>query len=363
MTGKMKEKITTSQATMAIASFIISDGFIVTARSGAQAVGTPDVWISLFGGGLVCMFLGVLEAKMSARFPGKTYFQYAPLIVGRWVGFLCSLLFIVYFLWLAAHELRIQAEFMQHFLLNRTPISIMMMAYLGVGLYLITGGINPLVRIQELLFPFTIVVIVVVFALSLKDISLDNLRPVLSEGIFPVMKGMTTTPFAYLGFETILLLTAFMEKTDKAVKSVFISLLLSTILYVLNGVLLVGVLTEKEVMTLTWPLMEFTRGIEIPGGFFENFEVLFFIIWLIRFFSTFTLAYYFGSLGLSQLFRLKITYFIYALAPIVFYIGLRPKNIDEVFQRAKYIGIYGVVFAGLLPILLYAVACVRRSRA
>ncbi|RNB90420.1 hypothetical protein EDM56_07875 [Brevibacillus fluminis] len=355
MNAVTKEKITSSQVTIAVASFIISDGFIVTAKSAAETVGTPDVWLSLLAGGILCLLLAYLQAKLSQAYPEKTYFEYSQHIAGKAIGYVCSFLFIIYLIMITGHELRSQAEFIRHNLLDETPIEVTMAAFLLIGVYLILGGINPLVRMQELLFPFTIIVILLVFVFGMKDFHLYYLRPVLSEGIGPVLRGIKTTPFAYLGFETILILTAFMAEPQKAVRTVVSGLTISIVLYVLNGAILVGVLTEREVMTLTWPLMEFTRSIEFPGGFFENFEILFFIIWLIRFFSTFALAYYFGCLGISQLFNLRIEYIVLAMIPLIFWIGISGKDIDAVFAFAENLGYYGIIVSGIVPVLLYVI--------
>jgi spore germination protein len=46
-------------------------------------------------------------------------------------------------------------------------------------------------------------------------------------------------------------------------------------------------LTLNEVITLTWPTMEFVKQIEFPGAFFEHFEIFFITIWLLNMFTTF----------------------------------------------------------------------------
>ncbi|MCP3772973.1 spore germination protein [Paenibacillus sp. MZ04-78.2] len=357
-----QEQISTSQTALSISSYIIAEGFIVMPRFAAMELGTPDVWLAMLLGGMICLIAGGVGAKLSQRFPGLTFFQYTGLIVGKPVGWLISLVMIAYFVGTAALELRIQAEVMNHYLLNQTPIQAMMIAFMAVGLYLVMGGVNPTVRLMELFLPITIIAIVIVFIVASKNVDLNNLRPVLSEGISPVIKVIKTTALPYSGFEIILLLTAFMNKPQNAVKAVAVGISIPLLLYVANAVVVIGTFGIDEVTTLTWPTMELARSIEFPGGFFENFEAIFFVVWVIEFFTTYVLPSYFASLGLSQLLNKKIVYFHFGLLPVIYWLAISPPDINAVFQLGDRVGMTAIFIAGVIPCVLFLIALARRRK-
>ena len=171
-----------------------------------------------------------------------------------------------------------------------------------IGLYLIIGGINTLARLFEIIFPITIVIFLLVAFLSLGIFEIDNLRPVLGLGISPMLKGIKTTVLAFLGSEIILLLVAFMQKPDKAVKVVLIGVSIPLLFYVITVVMVIGALSIDGVVMSTWPTLELMRSFEIPGLIFERFESFSLVIWIMQIFTTFTITYY-AALGMAQLFK------------------------------------------------------------
>ncbi|MGR5865171.1 GerAB/ArcD/ProY family transporter [Bacillus cereus] len=119
--NQMMKKISTSQVTITISTALIADGFIVSSRSIAQHMQTPDVWISFFLGGLVSLVCGYCCAKLTQYYPGQTIFQYVQYLLGKPIGTCIGLLYVIWYIMVAAYQIRILGEFAQQFLLNRTP--------------------------------------------------------------------------------------------------------------------------------------------------------------------------------------------------------------------------------------------------
>ncbi len=80
------DKITTSQALVILVNYILATGILTLPRTSVEQVKTPDVWISVFLGGLIAMIVGVIIVKLSQQFPEKTFYQYSQDIVGKWMG-------------------------------------------------------------------------------------------------------------------------------------------------------------------------------------------------------------------------------------------------------------------------------------
>ncbi|MGR5970110.1 GerAB/ArcD/ProY family transporter [Bacillus paranthracis] len=160
--NRITKKISTSQVAIAISTALIADGFIVSSRSIAQNMQTPDIWISFFLGGLISLVFGYCCAKLAQYYPRQTIFQYSQFLLGKPIGMCIGLLYVIWYTMVAAYQIRILGEFTQQFLLNRTPLFIVMCLPILVGSYLLQSGIQPVVRFFQLFFPPTILVILII---------------------------------------------------------------------------------------------------------------------------------------------------------------------------------------------------------
>ncbi|MCT4621613.1 MAG: spore germination protein [Marinisporobacter sp.] len=360
MITNLKDKISTGQVTITVVSMIIGVGILTIPRTAADVIGTTDVWIAIILGGFVAMGASFIIVKLSERFPQKTFYQYSQVIVGRFLGWILSLLLILYFIFFSGYEVRILAELVRVYLLDKTPIEVIIISFMGVGTYLVVGGINPMVRLFEFYFPIIALMFLTFIGLSFKNFEIDNLRPVLSQGMMPVMKGLKTTILSYLGFESMLILPAFMKYPNRAMKAVLVGIAIPTFFYFIMIVVVIGVLTVEEVKILTWPTASLAMEIDIPGGFLERFEVIFIFLWVLAIYTTFVATYYFASLGLRQLFKKDNHLFIYGLLPIIYIVAIIPPNTNVTFQMGDVISYMGVLVGGLIPISLLGVAFIRR---
>lgn len=357
------DRITNSQAAVILINYILAAGILTLPRLTVEKVQTPDAWISVIIGGLIAMAAGIVIVKLSQRFPGKTIYQYSKDLLGHWIGGILSLLIVGYFIVLSALEVRTLSEVTSLFLLEGTPSWAIMIPFIFVGLYLITGGINPIARLFGIIFPVTVVIFLLVVFLSLGIFELDNLRPVLGLGIPPVLKGIKTSVLAYLGPEIMLILLAFMQEPKQAGKIVIIGVSIPLLFYVTIVVMVIGALSVDGVVTRTWPSIDLIRSFEIQGLLFERFESLLLTIWIMQIFATFTISYYAAVLGLSQLLQNFFHPFKYVLFPAIYLIAMTPKSVNDMFKMGDKIGNAALYLFGLLPILLLLLAKFKGQKA
>ncbi|MEH7086838.1 spore germination protein [Neobacillus drentensis] len=351
-----KDRITTPQAAVVVINFILGTGILTLPRASVEKVKTPDVCITVIIGGLIAMMAGVMIVKLSQQFPEKTFYQYSRIIAGKWVGGLLSVLIVCYLLITAGFQVRAMVEVTGFYLLEGTPVWAITMSFIWVGFYLTIGGINPIARLFEIIFPITVILFLLVTFMSFGIFEMDNLRPVLGLGVIPVLKGVKTTALAYTGLEIMLILPAFMIHPDKAVKAVVVGIAIPLIFYVITVIMVIGALSVDGVVTRTWPSLDLIRSFEIPGLIFERFESMLLVIWIMQIFATFTIAYYAAALGLAQLFKKNIHPFLYGLLPVIYIITRMPKNINDLFKLGDMIGNVALYLFGLLPLLLLIVS-------
>ncbi|SFF07772.1 spore germination protein [Paenibacillus algorifonticola] len=359
---RSKDSITATQAAMMTAKAMIGTGILVLPQSIAKSVETPDGWLSVLLSGILAMLCGFVVVKLSQRFPGRTYYQYSQEIVGKWIGACIGAGMCLYYIFSAGYLLRVMGEVVRMYLLDKTPIVIIMLTFMGVAIYMTTAGINAIAQLIELFLPIIILIMVVFIIFSFRDFELDNLRPVLGEGFAPVLKGIKPSILSFSGFEVMLFVTAFMSEPHKAIRAIFAGIGLTAVLYTLVVAVAIGSLTVEEVQTVTWPTMSVAMNIELPGGFFERFESLFTVLWVISMFTAFVLYHYGGSLGFGQLTGKKFQLFAYLSLPLIFMIAIWPSNLNKLFKLGDYIGYASFFMFGIIPVMFLILAAVRRAQ-
>jgi spore germination protein len=291
-------------------------------------------------------------AILAKSHPNQTLFQFNQKLMGKWIGGLIGIAFVIYFFTTAAYQVRVLSEVTEFFLLEGTPSWVIIMIFMWVCLYLMTSGINPIARLFEIILPITIVIYVLVMLMSLRIFDLDNLRPVLGQGFMPVLRGVQSTSLCFTGIEIILVITAFMDNPSKSVKAVVYGTAIPLFIYLLTVIIVIGGLSIHGVITRAWPTLDLVRSFELSGLIFERFESFFLVVWIMQIYSTFVISYYAAALGLSQLFNVKMMKCLYALLPIVFLISMLPKNTSALFVYGDMLGNTVLYLFGTMTIIL-----------
>ncbi|TXK77360.1 GerAB/ArcD/ProY family transporter [Paenibacillus sp. N3.4] len=201
--------------------------------------------------------------------------------------------------------------------------------------------------------------LVALIVLSLKDFEFDNIRPVLGDGVVPVLKGIKTSFIAYSGFEIMLIFTAFMKEPQKAVKSMMLGISVVIILYTLVVLISFGTLTVEEVKTVTWPTMTVAKNIELPGEFFERFESLFSVLWVLSMYTAFVPFQYVASFGLGQVLKKDYRIFVYATLPVIYIVAIYPRDLNSVFKLGDFIGYLALFTIIIMPLIFWVILMLR----
>ena len=362
MMVRHEERITTLQTAVLITNFLLGTGILTLPRTSVDAVGTPDVWITLVLAGLVALTAAVIMVKLNHQYPDKSFYEYSQDIIGKWTGSLISLFFVCYLLAHSGFQVRSTLEIIRFFLLEGTPRWAIAMVFLWVGLYLIVGGLSAIARLFQIVFPITVILFLLVALMSIGIFDVDNLRPVLGKGIGPVLKGIKVTALSFSGIEIILILMPFMYQPRKAIHTVVIGIAIPLLFYMITVVMVIGALSIDGVVSRTWPTIDLMRSFEIPGLIFERFESLLLVIWIMQLFCTFVISFYGAALGLAQLFKTNIRPMLFALLPVIYLMAMIPKNINNMFAFGDFIGNSGVYLGGMTPLVLLVISKIKRRK-
>ena len=171
-----------------------------------------DVWISLIIAWLAAMLIAYLVFKVSRLYPGQTLLEFSISILGKWPGKLVGLLYLLQWYWVMGIILREQFSFIRLSMLQKTPDLVIAVSFLAIAVYAVRqGGIVGLGRFSELWGPVLLFVLLLTFALSMRNLNLGALLPVYADTeAFAILKG-SLTPMSLLGeIAFIAMLVAFL---------------------------------------------------------------------------------------------------------------------------------------------------------
>ncbi|MFP7493998.1 GerAB/ArcD/ProY family transporter [Terribacillus saccharophilus] len=352
-------RITTIQMIALLSSTLIAAGIFTLPRNLAMKVGTPDLWVCVLLGGICGYVSCLLIISLSLRFERLTFFEYNKLIVGKWIGTSLSAAFIIYALTIGAFEIRSMGELTQFYLLEETPLSVILISMYWVAIYLLVGGISPIARLIELLTPASIFIFILVFCLGFKVFELDNLRPLFGLGPIPVLKGVVPTFLTFSGLEFLLVFIAMMQTPKHAKKVALFGLGIPVSIYLLAVIIITGGLSVDRMKHEKWPTFALIQEYEYEGVLFERFDSLFLVVWLIQMFTTYVICQYVAAKGISTLTRLTYRKANYVLLAVVYILCMIPKDLNQLEKMGSYIGYTSFVFSFAIPAILLIIAMAR----
>ncbi|AUZ27813.1 spore gernimation protein [Bacillus licheniformis] len=352
-------KLNTFQGTSIIANTMLGAGLLTLPRALTSKANTPDGWIALILEGVIFIFFIYLNTLIQKKHQYPSLFEYLQEGLGKWIGSIIGLLVCCYFIGVASFETRAMAEMVKFFLLERTPIQVIILAFIGCGIYLIVGGLNDVSRLFPFYLVITIIILLILFGISFMIFDLDNLRPVLGEGLGPVANSLTVVSISFLGVEIMLFLPEHMKKKKKTFRYASFGFLIPILLYILTYIIVVGALTAPEVKTLIWPTISLFQSFELKGIFIERFESFLLIVWIIQFFTTFVIYGYFAANGLKKTFGLSSKKSLILIGAATYFFSLWPDDANKVMMYSDYLG-YIFVFLFLLPFILFFIVALKR---
>lgn len=352
------DRITNNQAMVSMSNSILGAGLLLMPRTLIDLVRTPDAWMTLIITGLITFGALALITNLSQHYKGQTMLQYIPSIVGKYIGALFCLFFCLYFIINSAYELRILGEVIEFYLLNGTPMWAVLIPFMLISYYLLSGGINAMVRLFQIVFPISFIIIVITYGLSFSMFDVDNLKPVLSEGFGPVFHGVKGGISGYAGYELAAVYIGYMNEPKKAIKAFGLGLLWVFIIYVVTILLVIGSISMEAGILGTWSTIDLIRNYELEGFFFERIEILFLIIWVLQIFCIFSSMYYGASHALAQVIGYNKRPIILGLLPVLYIIAMLPRTMHELFGLGNIINFFCVSMFAFL-IVIYAIHMMR----
>lgn len=321
-----------------------------------------DTWLMVLGAGILATIAVWLLVQLGLQFPRNTLVEYGPLLLGRPAGRLLGITIGVYFLSVVGMMTRVGADMVKMFLLERTPIEVIMATSIIIVVYAVLKGLPTLARMAEFITLGGLPLLVIVLFLAVKEIDLGFVMPVMRQGLAP-FRVFPIALIPFLGFEALYFIIPFAEKSQEVLKASIAGIAAAVILYVLIYLLLIGTFGAAEITFLVYPVLTMIRTLEFREIFVERLESIMMVVWLPFLFTQMGISYLSGSISLAQSLGLPDYRLVaWLVAPLVFLEARMPANTAEVTRWLVAIGFSGIAIAYVLPGLLLAVTLLRGKR-
>ncbi|ANS74483.1 hypothetical protein AWM70_07705 [Paenibacillus yonginensis] len=274
----------------------------------ALQYGKQDAWLICLLSGAGVIVITCLIAQVSQLSPGDNLAEICRKLLGKWVGNLILLLYVVVWFFLTAVTLREWADYVYLKLLPGTPVSIVVLPMSLLLIYAnLKGGIFAIGRCSQIIGPLYFLISFAPVLLMFGIMDWTNLLPIYADtGVHQIVKGAVPTLGNTMGGAMMpLMLTAFMQQPQQATKYAVRAMGLSS-LWVLIAVLIsVLVLGSHLAPQLTLPWVVSIRSISILN-FIQNIDAIAVFVYSFSHFIALSASTFVTSYGLAQLIHKKL---------------------------------------------------------
>ncbi|QPA32639.1 GerAB/ArcD/ProY family transporter [Thermaerobacillus caldiproteolyticus] len=326
-----------------------------------------DVWLAILIGMIIGLLLFLVYYRLYLYYPDLPLTGYIQDITGPIFGKIFALVYVLYFLYLAARVLRDFGELLLTFAYPETPLFVLNAIMMLTVMYAVYKGIEVLARTGELFFTLLYVLaisgMILVVAAGLIDI--HRLQPVLEEGwrrVFKVVFHQTL----YIPFGEIIVFTMLFPYINNPKKTKIVALSAMTLSGINLAIMMtvnVAVLGADAVSRSTFPLLNTIREIQV-ANFLERLDVFFMIALIIGGFFKIGVFFYAAVIGAAHLFNVKEHHrLVYplGLASLLLSIAVASNFPEHVKEGVNIATVYiHMPLQIILPVLLLAIAWIRQ---
>lgn len=320
-------------------------------------VAKKDAWLAIILSVIITLPVMLIYSKILSLFHGKDLYQIVEIIFGKIAGKILSVLYIWFSLHLGALVIRNYSEFTNVTVFPDMPVIIPTIFLIVICIWGGKQGIEVLGRWSEL-FIIVELILMLIIAVVLSAVLLDinNLRPVLENGIKPVIYSAFLSFTFPFGETVILMLVYSCLKTKKSSYKVFNkALIFAGIMILITTLRNIMVLGADTLQRLYFPAYAVVQIIKI-GNFLQRMEISVTIAFLINVFVKITICLIGACTGISRLFKLDDYRFLVtpiALTMVGLSITLYSSTMEMQQWAFKVWPYYAVIFQLILPIIIY----------
>ncbi|SHH52684.1 GerAB/ArcD/ProY family transporter [Tepidibacter thalassicus] len=324
-----------------------------------------DIWLAIILSVLMSITVSLIFVNLHFNFPGKNLFDICEICFGKSIGKLFILLFTWFTFEEASQTLINNSQFLEDTALAETPTIVPRMFILILCVWIVKGGIELIGKWSDLfIIPFIIFVFISV-VLLIPEMDIDNIFPILDNGITPVIEGAYSA-FTFPFGETVILSLVFSRfKTKKSYYTTYIFGLIiggiCSLALSLSTVLTIG---STQALQTYYSTYNTVSKIDI-SDFIQRLEVISTLIFVIGSFLKISILLLASSIGISKLFNFESYRFI--VTPVsLSIINLSFISFDNRMSFVEWNSngwlYYSFLFEVILPVIIFITAKIKNVK-
>ncbi|WBW98463.1 GerAB/ArcD/ProY family transporter [Oceanirhabdus sp. W0125-5] len=326
-----------------------------------QYSGTNGWLFTIIGGAIACGIAYMMYTIISIN----NYNRYDIILkdsFGNVISKIIIVIFISYIILIISSELRAFAEMIKMYLIQKTPLELILVTFILTAVSLIRGDLRVLIGFNGIAFWVMIIPLLVSMAVSVGEVDFTNILPLMQTSDVDYVKAIRTALFAFGGFEILFLIIPYVKNKKESKSVLKWSFLLIIFVYCFTLVFTLAMFSSSQTKILLWPSISLIRSIQLPGSIIEHWEGVVMTFFIMFYFTTFVNLFYFAADLLKNTFKLydvKLTTII--LTPLIFIVALLPSNISEVRElETQLFPVFALTFLIILPVILFIIAIIKR---
>jgi len=352
--------ISENEFMFALPAIIIGISVLTIPAQIAKVTSFSDGWISILITSILVTLISLIGLKVAMAFPNKPFFDYTSFLVTKPIAYIIISIFIFSFIAFLSYLVGLVSFVTQRYLFIQTPMEVIGLIFLLVVIYAVSGSRVGLFRLNMLFLPIILFVFIIVVIFNFKWYELQNFLPLFQTDMKGYLNGINNTIGAYGGFSIVLFYTFLVYKPKNLSKKVIIGMGIPTIVYLGVFFMCIAIFGNQVTGNLVFPTIESAKRIDIPGAIFERVDAFVFTIWIMSFFNTATMILDIIVILFCSIFKkANKEIVIFILAPLIFYLGMFPQEINLAFKISSIISQFHLYYVCFIILTLFIIMKIR----
>ena len=354
-------KISKRQAVFLLCNSILASMVLITPALMAKEAG-QDAWIAVLIAGVFGLLFGIMVVSLGLRYPGKNMVEYGIDLLGPWLGRVVTIIFALFFLYTNAYIVRSFGSLLVTETMPETPLvvfNILIVLIAAYGAYL---GLEVFSRVNEIIFPLSILVGAAIVAMGLPEMNFEHFKPFFVHPLPHMLRASLVLFAFYAEGAFLLLIIPSLRQPCEARQIVGPVVFILSVAMLLDVGALIALFGHQETIRMVFPTYESAKTVRL-GGFLERIESLLVGVWVGTVGLKVTAFYYVSVLTFAQTFNLKDyrpLVLPYALIVVVLSLVGWANTNQITLYMSRYFPIFAITVLGGTTLLLYFVGIARR---
>ncbi|KKI94060.1 hypothetical protein WQ54_00510 [Bacillus sp. SA1-12] len=357
------EKAKLSGLQLFVLMFMFNMGTSIVVSYGISA--KKDAWLAILLSMCMAIILFYIYYYLYRQFPNLPLTGYARKIFGKYIGWIIGILYLQYFLYISARQVRDFSELLVSSTMTDTPILAIHISFVLVICYVLYLGIEVLGRTGEV---FIVILLLFgaaanFFVLVSGNIEINHLRPFLEHGWKPIISTAfyDTLHFPFGEMIVFTMLLPYLNK-QKSVKKVWLSaVIFSGLVLSWTAALNITVLGVNVMERATFPTLTTIGKVNLLE-FIQRLDAIVVFTMLMTVYFKASLFLYASLIGIVDLFNLKNHHrIVFPIGGIIVISSMMiTPNFSEYMEEAKKGLRYPVfLFFIIFPFIMMTVTFLR----